>query len=44
MRRKIVEQAIKLKAKHGKLFSVWIQLGIVNGPAAETKKMGLPWL
>jgi predicted CoA-binding protein len=38
----IMEQAIKLKAKHGKPFAVWMQLGIVNEQAAETaKKAGL---
>jgi hypothetical protein len=38
----IVEQAIKLKAMHGKPYVVWIQLGIVNEQAAETaKKAGL---
>ena len=38
----IVEQAIKLRTKHGKPFAVWMQLGIVNEQAAETaKKAGL---
>ena len=38
----IVEQAVKLKAKHGKPRAVWMQLGIVNAQAAETaKKAGL---
>jgi predicted CoA-binding protein len=38
----IVEQAVKLKAKHGKPHVVWMQLGIVNAQAAETaKKAGL---
>jgi len=38
----IVEQAVKLKAKHGKPLVVWMQLGIVNKQAAETaKKAGL---
>ena len=38
----IVEQAIKLKAMHGKPYVVWMQLGIVNEQAAETaKKAGL---
>jgi predicted CoA-binding protein len=38
----IVEQAIKLKAMHGKPHVVWMQLGIVNEQAAETaKKAGL---
>ena len=34
----IVEQAAKLKAKHGKPGVVWMQLGIVNKQAAETAK------
>ena len=34
----IVEQAVKLKAKHGKPRAVWMQLGIVNAQAAETAK------
>ena len=38
----IVEQAIKLKALHGTLQVVWMQLGIVNEQAAEAaKKAGL---
>jgi len=38
----IVEQAIKLKEKHGKPYVVWMQLGIVNAQAAETaRKAGL---
>ncbi len=38
----IVEQAVKLKAKYGKPFVVWMQLGIVNEQAAETaRKAGL---
>ncbi|MCJ7761831.1 CoA-binding protein [Candidatus Bathyarchaeota archaeon] len=38
----IVEQAVKLKAIHGKPRVVWMQLGIVNAQAAETaKKAGL---
>ena len=38
----IVEQAVKLKAAHGKPCVVWMQLGIVNKQAAEiTKKAGL---
>jgi len=31
----IVEQAIKLKQMHGKPLVVWMQVGIVNEPAAE---------
>jgi hypothetical protein len=34
----IVEQASELKAKYGKPCAVWMQLGIVNGQAAETAK------
>ena len=34
----IVEQAIKLKQMHGKLKVVWMQLGIVNGEAAEAAR------
>lgn len=38
----IVEQAIKLKAVHGKPHVVWMQLGIVSEEAAElAKKAGL---
>jgi predicted CoA-binding protein len=38
----IVEQAIKLKALHGTLQVVWMQLGIINEQAAEAaKKAGL---
>ncbi len=38
----IVEQAIKLKAMHGKPHVVWMQLGIVSEEAAElAKKAGL---
>ena len=38
----IVEQAIKLKAMHGQLHVVWMQLGVVNEQAAEAaKKAGL---
>jgi predicted CoA-binding protein len=38
----IVEQAIKLKAMHGKPHVVWMQLGIVSEQAAElAKKAGL---
>lgn len=38
----IVEQAVKLKAMHGKPYVVWMQLGIVNAIAAETAmKAGL---
>lgn len=38
----IVEQAVKLKARHGRPRVVWMQLGIVNAQAAETaKKAGL---
>ncbi len=35
----IVEQAIELKAKFGRLLSVWMQLGIVNEQAAEATRM-----
>jgi predicted CoA-binding protein len=34
----IVEQAVKLKAAHGKPYVVWMQLGIVNEEAAETAR------
>ncbi len=34
----IVEQAVKLKAKYGKPYVVWMQLGIVNEQAAETAR------
>jgi predicted CoA-binding protein len=38
----IVEQAIKLKARHGKPCVVWMQLGIVNEQAADAaEKAGL---
>ena len=38
----IVEQAIKLKAKYGKPYVVWMQLGIINEQAADmAKKAGL---
>ncbi len=38
----IVEQIIKLKAKHGKPYVVWMQLGIVSETAAEiARKAGL---
>lgn len=38
----IVDQAIRLKASHGTLQVVWMQLGIVNDKAAEAaKKAGL---
>ena len=38
----IVEQAIQLKAKFGRLFAVWMQLGIVNEQEAEAAcKAGL---
>jgi predicted CoA-binding protein len=38
----IVEQAVKLKEMYGKPRVVWMQLGIVNGQAAEAaKKVGL---
>lgn len=38
----IVEQAIQLKAKVGRPFVVWMQLGIVNEEAAEgAKRAGL---
>jgi predicted CoA-binding protein len=32
----IIEQAIKLKARFGKLCVVWMQVGIVNQQAAQT--------
>ena len=35
----IVEQAIELKAKFGRLLAVWMQLGIVNEQAAEASRM-----
>lgn len=31
----IVDEAIKLKQRHGKLRTVWMQLGIINEAAAE---------
>ncbi len=34
----IVEQAIQLKAKFGRPFVVWMQLGIVNEQAAEAAR------
>ena len=34
----IVEQVIQLKAKVGRSFVVWMQLGIVNEQAAETAR------
>jgi uncharacterized protein len=34
----IVEQAVQLKAKYGKPYVVWMQLGIVNYQAAETAR------
>jgi len=38
----IVEQAIKLKKRNGKPYTVWTQLGIVKEQAAEAvKKAGL---
>ena len=38
----VVEQALKLKEKHGKPCVVWMQLGIVNEQAAKTaRKAGL---
>jgi uncharacterized protein len=38
----IVEQAIQLKAKLGRSFVVWMQLGIINEQAAEAaRKVGL---
>ncbi|MEM2089241.1 MAG: CoA-binding protein [Thermoproteota archaeon] len=38
----IVEQAIRLKQKHGKPLFIWMQLGIVNTQAAElAEKAGL---
>ena len=35
----VVEQAIELKRKHGRLQSVWMQLGIRNEAAAEKARM-----
>jgi predicted CoA-binding protein len=38
----IVEQVIALKAMFGRVFAVWLQLGIVNEQAAEAaRKVGL---
>ena len=38
----VVEQAIKLKAKYGNPFVVWMQLGIVNEAAAKAaRKAGI---
>ncbi len=38
----IVEQAVKLRERHGKPCVIWMQLGIVNEQAAETaRKVGL---
>ena len=38
----IVEQAIRIKKEHGKLYAVWMQLEIVNKSAAElARKAGL---
>ncbi|MEM3531200.1 MAG: CoA-binding protein [Nitrososphaerales archaeon] len=38
----IVEQAIQLKKKHGKLQYIWMQLGIINRQAAKVaEKAGL---
>jgi uncharacterized protein len=38
----IIEQAIQLKAKLGRPFDVWMQIGIVNEQAAEAgRRMGL---
>ncbi len=38
----IVEQAIELRKKHGRLLSVWMQLGITDEAAAEkARKTGL---
>ncbi|MBO3833182.1 MAG: CoA-binding protein [Candidatus Brockarchaeota archaeon] len=38
----IVEQAIRLKQKHGKPLFIWMQLGIINLQAAElAEKAGL---
>ena len=34
----IVEQALKLKRANGKPYVVWMQLGIINGQAAETAR------
>ncbi len=35
----IVEQAIQIKTKFGRLVMVWMQLGIVNDKAAELARM-----
>ncbi|MBO3754619.1 MAG: CoA-binding protein [Candidatus Brockarchaeota archaeon] len=38
----MVEQAIRLKQKHGKPLFIWMQLGIINLQAAElAEKAGL---
>ncbi len=38
----IIEQVIQLKAKFGRPFDVWMQIGIVNEQAAEAgRRMGL---
>ena len=34
----IVEQAFKLKEKHGKPVTIWMQIGVVNEQAAEAAK------